>query len=60
MRRLKAIPTRHGSKMPPHQPAEWTASDRMDSIGQDGRLSPSLPPYINEQTRDNTSGKLQQ
>lgn len=57
MRRLKAIPTRHGRKMPHtnrqngRHRAEWTASGRMDD---------SPPPYINEQTRDNTSGKLQQ
>ncbi|MCI6476969.1 MAG: hypothetical protein MSA32_03270 [Bacteroidales bacterium] len=66
MRRMKAIPTRHGRKMPHtnrqngRHRAGWTASGRMGGIGQDGRLFPSLPPYINEQTRDNTSGKLQQ
>lgn len=73
MRRLKAIPTRHGRKMPHtnrqngRHRAGWIALGRMDGIGQDGRhwaewttLPLSLTPYINEQTRDNTSGKLQQ
>lgn len=61
MRRLKAIPTRHGRKMPHTNRqngrhwAGWTASGRMDDS-----LTPTIPPYINEQTRDNTSGKLQQ
>ncbi|MDO4209646.1 MAG: hypothetical protein Q4E44_08275 [bacterium] len=60
MRRLKAIPTRHGKKMPHTNRQDgqhrggWTASGWMDD-------SPPLsPPYINEKTRDNTSGKLQQ